>query len=147
MIELPVTMLKDLRQHALQGYPSEVCGLLLGLDGEVRRVIAIRRATNLRAAATRDRYEIDPQVIVDGDREARDRGLAILGFYHSHPDHPAAPSRHDTERAWPWYTYLILATTAEGVEEATAWRRDEEGMVEEPLRFISRGKVGGTQHG
>ncbi len=137
MLELPENLLEELRLHAREGYPSEVCGLLLGLDGEVRRITATRRATNLRAATTRDRYEINPQDIVDGDREARERDLVIVGFYHSHPDHPAAPSQYDTERAWPWYSYVILATSAKGNGTATAWRRKETGMVEEPLRFIS----------
>jgi proteasome lid subunit RPN8/RPN11 len=146
MLELAEELLLGLREHAREGYPSEVCGVLLGLDGEVREVVAIRRATNLHAAATRDRYEIDPQDIVDADREARDRGLLMLGFYHSHPDHPAAPSRFDTERAWPWYTYLILATSSEEPGEVTAWRREAEEMVEEPLRFINRGKVGENTH-
>ncbi len=137
MLELPENLLEELRLHAREGYPSEVCGLLLGLDGEVRRITATRRATNLRAATTRDRYEINPQDIVDGDREARERDLAIVGFYHSHPDHPAAPSDYDAERAWPWYSYVILATSAEGNGTTTAWRREEMGMVEESLRFIS----------
>ncbi|MFQ5907980.1 MAG: M67 family metallopeptidase [Thermoplasmata archaeon] len=146
MLELEERLLQELREHAREGYPSEVCGVLLGLDGEVRKVTAIRRATNLRAATTRDRYEIDPRDIVDADREARDRGLLMLGFYHSHPDHPAAPSRYDTERAWPWYTYLILATALEASGDVTAWRREEEEMVEEPLRFKRRGKVGESAH-
>ncbi|MFQ5918695.1 MAG: Mov34/MPN/PAD-1 family protein [Thermoplasmata archaeon] len=140
MLEVPESLLEELRRHAREGYPSEVCGLLLGLDGEVRQVTATRRATNLRAGTTRDRYEIDPQDIVDGDRDARGRDLEILGFYHSHPDHPAAPSQYDADRAWPWYSYVILATSAEGPGEATAWRRAETGMVEEPLRFISPDK-------
>ena len=127
MLELPENLLEELRLHAREGYPSEVCGLLLGLDGEVRRITATRRATNLRAATTRDRYEINPQDIVDGDREARERDLVIVGFYHSHPDHPAAPSHYDAERAWPWYSYVILATSAEGNGTATAWRREETG--------------------
>lgn len=142
MLELPEDLEEELEAHALQGYPAEVCGLLLGVDGEVRRVTAARRATNLRADTTRDRYEIDPRDIVDGDREARESGLAILGFYHSHPDHPAAPSRYDAERAWPWYSYVILATTLDGVQTTTSWRREGEEMVEEPLRFISRHQVG-----
>ena len=136
MLELPKDLFDELREHALEGYPSEVCGLLLGHDGEVRRIAATRRATNLRAGTTRDRYEIDPQDIVDGDREARERDLEILGFYHSHPDHPAAPSRYDADRAWPWYSYVILATTAEEAGPATAWRLEGAGMEEESLRFI-----------
>ncbi|MCJ2554991.1 MAG: M67 family metallopeptidase [Candidatus Thermoplasmatota archaeon] len=146
MLELPENLLEELRRHAEEGYPAEVCGLLLGLDGKVRRITATRRATNLRAATTRDRYEVDPQDIVDGDREARERNLMMLGFYHSHPDHPAAPSRYDTERAWPWYSYVILAATAEGAGQANAWRREGTGMVEESLRFISPGKVGESEH-
>jgi proteasome lid subunit RPN8/RPN11 len=144
MLELPETLLKKLEAHALEVYPSEACGFLLGMDGEVRRVQEVRRAANLLEDSTKDRYLIDPRDILKVDRESRQRGFEILGFYHSHPDHPAAPSLHDRDRAWPWYTYLILATTPRGVVDARAWRLGEEEMKEEPLKLIKRQVVEGV---
>lgn len=147
MLEIPDTLFRKMEAHALEGYPSEVCGFLLGVDGEARQVREVRRASNVLADSTRDRYLIDPRDTLKVDRETRQRGLQIVGFYHSHPDHPASPSGYDVERAWPWYTYLILATTSRGVREARAWRLEGEKMVEEPLKLISRQVVEGVQHG
>lgn len=147
MIEVPLELRSRMEAHALAGYPAEACGVLLGRDGKVRRVAAVREATNLRASTRWDRYEIDPQDLLAAEREARQTGLVVLGFYHSHPDVPAAPSATDTARAWPWYTYLILATTEQGVRDARAYRLDGERMDEEPLRFIAEQPVGGVEDG
>lgn len=145
-MEVPASLRERLEAHALEGYPAEVCGILLGHDGDVRRVTVARAARNLRGTTTRDRYEIDPRDTLAADREAREAGLALLGFYHSHPDHPAAPSATDARRAWPWYTYLILSTDGRALGDARAWRLEGEEMVEEPLRFIPEAKVGGSAH-
>ncbi len=137
MLRLPRSLRPRLEAHALEGYPSEVCGFLLGMGRQVREV---RPATNLRADRGRDRYEVDPRDTLRADRYARERGLEILGFYHSHPDHPAVPSAFDAERAWPVYSYLILATSPDGVEDVRAWRLNGERMEEEALRFTEEGE-------
>ncbi len=139
-MEIPEALFKELEVHALEGHPAEVCGFLLGLDGEVRQVLRVKRGDNLLAGSTNDRYLVDPKDTLEADREARLEGLDILGFYHSHPDHPAAPSSYDRERAWPWYSYLILATTAHRVQDAKAWRLEGDEMKEEPLKLM-RSKV------
>ncbi|MEE9237888.1 MAG: M67 family metallopeptidase [Thermoplasmata archaeon] len=144
MLELPEALFRKLEAHALEGYPSEVCGFLLGVDGEVRRVHEVRPGTNLLADSTNDRYLIDPGDTLRADREARQNGFEILGFYHSHPNHPAAPSIHDVERAWPWYSYLILSSTPGGVQAVRAWRQEGEEMVEEPLHIENREIVEGV---
>jgi proteasome lid subunit RPN8/RPN11 len=115
-----------LRRFAAAGYPDEACGVLIGLAGA--DVVAVDEATlgrNLRADRARDRYELDPGAIVAAERSARGRGLDIVGFWHSHPDHPARPSEFDTERAWPEYVYVIVATSAEGSGDLRAWMLDE----------------------
>lgn len=136
MLTLSEPLLRRIEEHAQAGYPAEVCGHLLGVDGEVRRVTEVRQATNLLQTATRDRYEVDPQDTLRADREARDRGEEVLGFYHSHPDHPAVPSAFDKARAWPWYSYLILSISSE-TTAARAWRLEGESMVEDTLTIIS----------
>ncbi len=92
---------------------------------------------------SRDRYLIDPKDTLDTERNAREKGQEILGFYHSHPDHPAVPSVYDKERAWPWYSYLILTTTSQGVLGARAWRLQEDEMVEDSLHLIKRERIEG----
>jgi proteasome lid subunit RPN8/RPN11 len=82
--------------HARSGYPFEVCGVLLGRNGEgARRVDRVVPAVNRERDSPRVRYEIAPEDLVRIQREGRDEGREILGYYHSHPDHPARPSETD----------------------------------------------------
>ena len=91
----------ELRRLAAAAYPSEGCGVLVGSAGDdgAVSVRSVSAARNLSERG-RDRYELDPLAIVRAERAAREAGLDVVGFWHSHPDHPAEPSRLDTERAW-----------------------------------------------
>jgi proteasome lid subunit RPN8/RPN11 len=100
--------LDSIRAHGAEGYPHEICGIMLGPHGE-GRVTEVRRARNIIVERARDRYEIDPRDHIRIQREADAAGLDIVGYYHSHPDHPAQASRFDTERAWAGYVYLIVS--------------------------------------
>ncbi len=143
-LELSEDLFDRIASHAVEGYPAEVCGFLLGEEGEARRVRRVKRGTNLLAGNARDRYLIDPQDTLEAEKEARESGMEVLGFYHSHPDHPAVPSSHDRERAWPWYSYLIVATTPDGVQAARSWRFQDERMVEDPVRLTQQEMVEGV---
>jgi proteasome lid subunit RPN8/RPN11 len=81
--------------------------------------------------SARNRFLIDPADFVASEREARKQGVDILGFYHSHPDHPARPSEFDREHAWPWYTYLILRVEKGLPQETTGWL-----LTEDHARFL-----------
>lgn len=117
-----------LQRLAAATYPVEGCGVLLGvLDGEGGSVVEAIPGRNLVTDRARDRYELDPLDIVAADRRARDRGLDVVGFWHTHPDHPARPSRFDAERAWPEYVYAICSTTVDGVADLRWWRLGEGG--------------------
>jgi len=95
--------------HAREAAPAECCGLLLGTGNTV---VAAARTRNSAGDPTR-RFEIDPQEHVDARREARGRGLAVLGFYHSHPRSPAVPSPTDlAEASYPDHLYLIVSLAA-----------------------------------
>jgi proteasome lid subunit RPN8/RPN11 len=107
-----------LRQHAEETYPHECCGVLLGRfeDDGTRTVTSTARAGNTRTDSAHNRYNIDPRELVRIQREARDRGEDILGFYHSHPDHPARWSSTDLAEAhWLGCSYVIT-----GVEKGKA---------------------------
>jgi proteasome lid subunit RPN8/RPN11 len=97
-VRIKQSALDAIRAHGAEGYPHEICGIMLGPRGE-GGVTEVRRA----------RYEIDPRDHIRIQREADAEGLDIVGYYHSHPDHPAQASRFDTERAWAGYIYLIVA--------------------------------------
>jgi proteasome lid subunit RPN8/RPN11 len=102
-----------LRHHGEETYPHECCGVLLGqIDGNVRTVTSIVRAGNTRTDSAHNRYNIDPRELVKVQREGRDRGEDIIGFYHSHPDHPARWSQTDFAEAH-WYGCSYVITSVE----------------------------------
>jgi proteasome lid subunit RPN8/RPN11 len=126
-----------IRDLATLAYPDEGCGVLIGRAHDRR--VAIDHATagrNLNSARSQDRYELDPHDILQADRDARARGLDIVGFWHSHPDHPAHPSQFDTDRAWLDYVYVICRTTREGAEDVNAFVLTAEGGPFEQVRLV-----------
>jgi proteasome lid subunit RPN8/RPN11 len=97
-----------IQAHGAEGYPDEVCGIMIGPRGG-RTATEAKRAHNMIVERSRDRYEIDPRDQIRIQREADSAGLDIVGYYHTHPDHPAQASRFDTERAWAGYVYVIVS--------------------------------------
>jgi proteasome lid subunit RPN8/RPN11 len=101
-----------LRRHAEETYPHECCGLLLGRvdDDGTRIVTSAVRCGNTRTDSPQNRYNIDPRELVRLQREGRERGEDIVGFYHSHPDHPAQWSPTDLAEAhWFGCSYVITS--------------------------------------
>ena len=138
-MRIPRALAERVAAHAREGYPFEVCGVLVGEDRTVRQAIA---AVNREAEAPRVRYQIAPEDLIRVQREARDGGLEILGYYHSHPDHPARPSETDRRIAAEGLSdgvIHVVVGVAEGVRtEATAWvfRDRDQTFTEEPLEVI-----------
>jgi len=118
--------LEAIREHGAEGYPHEICGIMLGPRGE-GRVSEVRRARNIIVERARDRYEIDPRDHIRIQREADAEGLDIVGYYHSHPDHPAQASRFDTERAWASYVYLIVSIERGKAVDQNGFVADQDG--------------------
>jgi proteasome lid subunit RPN8/RPN11 len=108
-------------EHATRDYPEECCGVLLGGLDPLAAHEALA-AHNAHPAERRVGYTIDPHDMVRADARAAELGLEIMGFYHSHPDQPAAPSAEDRRHAWPGYLYVIVAIDARGRSELRAWR-------------------------
>ena len=111
MLKLRQLIYDEIRRHGEETYPYECCGALLGrVEGDTRMVSATVRCRNTRADSASDRYEIDPAEAVRIQRDARTRGLDIIGFYHSHPDHPAYWSPTDLAEAyWLGCSYVITS--------------------------------------
>lgn len=128
-----------LSELALQGYPHEVCGLLVGRDaGGATAVERITQAGNLATDRLADRYTLDPEDFLAADQDARRDGLEIVGVWHTHPDHPARPSPTDLETAWEGYSYLILSVRRERLAEVTSWRLRGEEFVEQTIEEVPR---------
>ena len=106
---VPPEFLRAIQAHGEVAYPNEGCGLLLGreagADKQVVDLLPIRNGREPEAA--HNRYLITPQDMLRGEQVAVERGLDVIGIFHSHPDHPAVPSEFDREHALPWYSYVI----------------------------------------
>jgi len=135
MIALAPEHAEAIRAHGRRTYPEECCGVLLGRNGgEVPRIELVRAIDNVHDGERRRRFLVAPADYLAAEREGRTRGLAVLGFYHSHPDHPAEPSLFDREHAWPNLHYLILAVAAGEPGELTSWRLAEDRRAMRPER-------------
>jgi proteasome lid subunit RPN8/RPN11 len=118
MLRIQYADYEALRTHGEETYPNECCGVLLGKNianegnsaAAVNHVRQIVRAGNTRTDSAHNRYNIAPQELVKIQRQARGLGLDIVGFYHSHPDHPAQWSKTDfAEAHWLGCSYIITS--------------------------------------
>jgi proteasome lid subunit RPN8/RPN11 len=111
MLKIARKLYDALRQHGEETYPHECCGVLLGqIDDDIRTVTSVARAGNTRTDSAHNRYNIDPKDLIRIMSEGRKRGEDVVGFYHSHPDHPARWSQTDFEEAhWLNSSYVITS--------------------------------------
>jgi proteasome lid subunit RPN8/RPN11 len=121
--------LQTVGRHASITYPDECCGVLIGRfqAGGATFVERVLLVGNERADSRHNRYLITPETVLAAHKEARALGLEIVGYYHSHPDHPARPSEIDREQAWPGVSYLIVSVAKRAVVEARSWRLSDDG--------------------
>ena len=118
-----------IRQHGTDTYPDECCGALIGRDGNVHSTFALPNVTD---EGPRRRFRVSPDDYRVSERRAAESGAELLGFYHSHPDHPARPSQYDLDHAWPFFSYVIVAVRGGVPEDMTSWRlRDDRSGFEE----------------
>ena len=119
---------------AIAQYPNEACGVLIGRRvGKQTTVLRVTEARNIVTTRARDRFHLDPAGFLEADRWASQNGLDIVGFWHSHPDHPPVPSPTDLESAWSEYSYLIVSVTENCKTSHRSWRLDGNRFVEERI--------------
>jgi proteasome lid subunit RPN8/RPN11 len=120
MLKISPKNYAEIRRHGEETYPHECCGVLLGqMEGDLRTVTSTARCGNTRTDSPQNRYHIDPKELVRIQREGRARNEDIIGFYHSHPDHPAQWSQTDLAEAhWIGCSYVITRV-AQGIADAT----------------------------
>ena len=121
-----------IRAHGRATYPHECCGALIGRDNVVVDTFALPNTTE---EGPRRRFLVRPSDYRQAEQRAASLGLELLGFYHSHPDHPARPSQYDLDHAWPFFSYIIVAVRAGTPEDMTSWRlrEDRSAFDEESL--------------
>ena len=137
MLKIPQSALDQIRRHGEETYPHECCGVLLGkadAESDVREVSRIVRAGNTRADSPQNRYNIDPRELIAAQRLAREAGEDIVGFYHSHPDHPARWSQTDFNEAhWYGCSYVITSVSKGRADITNSFALT--GASEEQKRF------------
>jgi proteasome lid subunit RPN8/RPN11 len=131
-LRLSGALADEIRHHGEAAYPAECCGAMVGrVEGAAKDVLRLSPAVNRRTDDPR-RYLIAPDDLRQLEREVRGAGQEIVGYYHSHPDHPARPSAFDTEHAWPWYSYLIVRIDRGQGAEMASWVLDDERPLMHP---------------
>ena len=119
-LSLRITAAVDqaIRRHGQETYPHECCGALLGRDGHVTDLVPLPNTTE---EGPRRRFLVRASDYSLAERRATESGAELLGFYHSHPDHPARPSQYDLDHAWPTFAYIIVAVANGAAADMTVW--------------------------
>ncbi len=135
---IPKKELDKIKQHGEETYPYECCGVLIGIQDSSPKVLEARRMKNVNTELPEKRYSIDPLELYKVFQEADERGLQIIGVYHSHPDHPAKPSKFDLEHALPNWSYIVLSVEKGKAAAINSWRLspDRSHFEKEELQII-----------
>jgi proteasome lid subunit RPN8/RPN11 len=122
--------LTRISDHGRRAYPNECCGVLLGKEvNGWKLVMEAKPLENAREDSPQNRFLITADDFRASEQYAREQKLEILGFYHSHPDHPAQPSDYDREHAWPWFSYVIVSVQQGEAGDITSWELAEDRSV------------------
>ena len=132
MIEIPRNLLDQIGEHGAAAYPFECGGMLIGrIDGQKRVVSRIMPMENA-VADQFDRVLIDPKDVMRAERFARQNGLDVIGFYHSHPEDRSIPSQFDLDHALPVWSYVIVSVLGGAAADTRSWiMRDDRSQFDE----------------
>jgi proteasome lid subunit RPN8/RPN11 len=120
---------RAIRRHGEETFPHECCGALVGRDGRVDAAVPLPNTTE---EGPRRRFLVRASDYREAERRATELGGELLGFYHSHPDHPARPSQYDLDHAWPNFAYIILSVAGGAAADMTVWYlKDDRSSFEE----------------
>ena len=117
-LTIPPAVDESIRRHGQETYPHECCGALVGREDRVADVVPLPNTTE---EGPRRRFLVRPSDYREAERKAGELGGELLGFYHSHPDHPARPSQYDLDHAWPNFAYIIVAVAQGAAADMTVW--------------------------
>ena len=128
MIGIADEQLKEIRAHGERDYPFECCGLLIGsFSGGRKLVVETYAISNAREeTAKRNRFLIQPEELMRGEKYAREKRLDVVGLYHSHPDDRAVPSKYDLDHAWPSYSYIVVAVEKGHAADLRSWEMESD---------------------
>jgi len=138
MLRIDRGQLDRLHAHATEGYPHEVVGILAG-DRASHTVHRVKPLINERADSPANRYKVGGLALLKAEQALEAQGLEVVGYYHSHPDHPAQYSEYDRDHALPNMSYLITSVNGGDVTDTQSWRllEDRSSMQEEAIEIES----------
>ena len=131
---------EKIRAHGAETYPYECCGALLGRDSSsvcendrgkgaltpAREILQLFPLVNRRDDSPHNRFSVTAEDVRAAEKAAGEQGLEVVGWYHSHPDHPARPSEYDRDHAWPWYSYIIVSVQKGAPQDMSSWRLNDD---------------------
>ena len=123
-VHLTARAVGAIRRHGAAAYPYECCGALIGrqsAEGGVE-VVEAMELENVTDEGPRRRFRVSPADYRQSEARARELDAELVGFYHSHPDHPAQPSQYDLDHAWPNFSYVIVAVAGGAAGDLRSWR-------------------------
>lgn len=138
-LKLPADARAAIAKHAEDTFPEECCGAMLGHLGEDggdnRAIVEIMRIENTKGENRERRFLIDPMEVMRAEKMAKQKGLDVVGIYHSHPDHPSRPSDFDRDHAMPFWSYVIVSCMQGVSKTIQSWqlREDRSQFDEEAL--------------
>lgn len=153
-VRLPRELLDAIGEDARESYPNECCGFLIAEPEPLgasspRSIVSVDRAPNSFAGEKRRRFLLRPEEVRAAEQRAEATGRLLAGFYHSHPDHPARPSRFDQDHAWPWYTYIVVTVEEGRLGTARAYELNADTLefAETPLVVVEPARVSSVVRG
>ena len=122
MVRIARDVVRQIEKHGERTYPEECCGIMLGSIDEDNQIVGeVVELDNEQDENRRRRFFVTPKQYLHAERIAAERRSTLLGFYHSHPDHPAIPSEFDRDHALPWFIYVVLSVSQAKSGDLTAW--------------------------
>ncbi|NPA54512.1 MAG: M67 family metallopeptidase [Aquificae bacterium] len=139
MLKIKKEAVKEIKKQAEEGYPYEICGFMLGnidFENNVRECTEVFQVENQNKERANDRFEIDPKDYLKVEKYADEKGLMIVGIYHSHPDHPDRPSQTDLMFAQPDMSYIIVSVEKGKTKSWRSWELEEKNFKEEKVSLL-----------
>ncbi|HED38607.1 MAG TPA: M67 family peptidase [Ignavibacteria bacterium] len=144
MIKINEELIEEIRRHGEKTYNEECCGAVLGeFKDNVHVTHQLIEFENEKNENKQQRYLITPEQYRESENRAKKNNLELLGFYHSHPDHPALPSQFDKDYALPWFIYMIVSVKkGKADDDLTAWvlSEDRKEFKQQEISIIQKTK-------
>jgi proteasome lid subunit RPN8/RPN11 len=136
-VDLEAGVAAAIRRHGEETFPHECCGALVGRGDRVTAIVPLPNTTE---EGPRRRFLVRPSDYQMAEQRASSLGGDLLGFYHSHPDHPARPSQFDLDHAWPTFAYAIVSVMSGLARDMTVW------FLKEDRSSFDEGRLNGDEN-